>query len=414
MPDFPINFLIGLPPEQAIAYLKAKGFQITFNWHEMLDQAHNKSFTVAKAMRLDILQDIKSALETAQQNGETFEQFRRKLEPELRKKGWWGRVPAENIPADNPNSIPVAERSQSHQLGSVNRLRTIYNTNTRSALSAGKYLRFLANVENRPYWQYIAVLDKATRLQHAELDGKVFRWDDPIWATIWPPNDFGCRCDVRALTEAQVKSMGLRIYKGTEIKFMPGKGFRYNPGISSLYLDKAEPAVSEITKKQLTYADYGLPSVNAPDFPQTYFGIPPPLLDAVDTKEDALNLVCKNLGIVDKRTVYIPALNENVIITKELLGHVVEKRGNHRERYSEWIIPTLTDPFEIWSTKYDDGSTRKRFIKLFDAKYNLYVIVMVNPDGGILWNVINKRTHQLDKEREGILLYSAIKKEINK
>jgi SPP1 gp7 family putative phage head morphogenesis protein len=231
--EFPFSFLLGLKPEEAIAYLKSKGYKITWDWHEMLNEAHNSAFTVAKAMKLDILQDIKSALEEVQQNGETFEQFRRKLEPILKAKGWWGRVPIDQVPSDSPTPLSLPRRGDGGevvQLGSPHRLRTIYNTNIRSAYMSGKYLRFVANAENRPCWQYIAVLDKATRPQHAELDGKVFQWDDPIWNTIWPPNDWGCRCDIRALTEAQVKSMGLRIYKGTEVKFIPGKGFRHNPG----------------------------------------------------------------------------------------------------------------------------------------------------------------------------------------
>jgi uncharacterized protein with gpF-like domain len=61
MPDVPdLSFALGLPPERAISYFKAKGYEVTFDWHEMLADARARAFTVAKATRLDILTDIRT------------------------------------------------------------------------------------------------------------------------------------------------------------------------------------------------------------------------------------------------------------------------------------------------------------------------------------------------------------------
>ncbi|GMU86294.1 MAG: hypothetical protein AMXMBFR48_15360 [Ignavibacteriales bacterium] len=240
--EFPFSFLLGLKPEEAIAYLKSKNYKFTWDWHEMLDEAHNSAFTVAKVMKQDILEDIKLALQDAQDRGLTLQQFRRQLEPILKAKGWWGRVPVDQVPTDAPTPLSLPRRGDEGevvrlpsgaevQLGSPWRLRTIYNTNIRSAYMSGKYKRFLANAANRPYWQYISILDKATRPTHAALDQLVFRSDDPIWKTIWPPNDWGCRCDIRALTKEEVRAKNLKIADGSSIKFKPGKGFSHNPGI---------------------------------------------------------------------------------------------------------------------------------------------------------------------------------------
>ncbi|MGQ0794536.1 MAG: phage head morphogenesis protein [Deltaproteobacteria bacterium] len=75
---------------------------------------------------------------------------------------------------------------------------------------AGRWKRFIENTADRPYWQYVAVLDSRTRPAHRAMDGKVFRHDDTIWQTHFPPNGFGCRCRVRALTKQELRQGGLR------------------------------------------------------------------------------------------------------------------------------------------------------------------------------------------------------------
>ena len=54
-----------ISPNDAIDYLKSKGFKIGWDWHETLDDAHSRAFTVAKVARIDLLQDIRSSLVTA-------------------------------------------------------------------------------------------------------------------------------------------------------------------------------------------------------------------------------------------------------------------------------------------------------------------------------------------------------------
>ena len=41
-----------------------------------------------------------------------------------------------------------------------------------------------------------------------------------------------------------------------------------------------------------------------------------------------------------------------VVIKKDLLTHVVEKRDQMRERYSNFILPTLENPNEVWLVRY--------------------------------------------------------------
>ena len=196
-----LRAIMNLPPKDAIAYLQGKGFAITWDWHDVDAATHARSFTVAKGMRLDILQDIRNGLVDNLQQGKTLRDFQKNLTPLLQAKGWWGKQIITNAQGD----------AQQVQLGSPRRLSTIYQTNMQSAYMAGRYSAALEATDTHPYWMYVAVNDSRTRPSHSALHGKVWRWDDPIWQTLLPPNGFNCRCRIIALSEAEVKSRGIPI-----------------------------------------------------------------------------------------------------------------------------------------------------------------------------------------------------------
>ena len=203
MPDrIDLAYCMKLPPKEAVAYLTSKGYTISWDWEEVWQDAHAKAFTVAKATRLDILQDIRDAVEKALKEGKTLAWFEKELTPVLKAKGWWGRQ--ENVDKETGEITSV-------QLGSPWRLQTIYRTNLQTAYMAGRYAEQLANVEDRPYWQYVAILDGRTRPSHRALNGKVFRYDDPFWQSFYPPNGWGCRCRVTALSEGNLRRGGLQV-----------------------------------------------------------------------------------------------------------------------------------------------------------------------------------------------------------
>ncbi|MCX2546559.1 phage minor head protein [Pseudomonas sp. COW5] len=217
-----LKAIFGLEPANAIAYLKAKGYAITWHWQDILDQAHHQAFTVAKAMHLDLLSDIRAALETALQQGHTLKQFTDNLQPTLQAQGWWGK----------PIIVDSQGTAQPVQLGSPRRLKTIYQTNLQSAYMAGRKTAMQQTTHTHPYWMLIAILDNKTRPSHRALHGQVYRHDDPIWQTIYPPNGYNCRCRVIALTEAAVKRRGLTVQtsQSQPITFRPDPGFNHAPG----------------------------------------------------------------------------------------------------------------------------------------------------------------------------------------
>jgi SPP1 gp7 family putative phage head morphogenesis protein len=249
-----------LPPEQAIEALKAKGYSINWSWKDMIGEAHAKAFTVAKCMKLDILKDIHSELQSSLEKGTTFATFQKNLMPTLKAKGWWGKVPAGQVPNDDPNFLPPGAGDV--QLGSPWRLKTIFNTNLQTAYMAGRYQGMVDTAAVRPYWQYIAVMDAVTRPAHAAMNGRVFPHDDPIWNTWFPPCGFSCRCRTRSLSARELQRYGLSVsrsetnppadQKGRPLE--PDEGFAYNPGkasrsfLSTLAREKQEALEKDIGK----------------------------------------------------------------------------------------------------------------------------------------------------------------------
>ncbi len=117
-----------LPPEEALRYLRSKGYRTGFAWQDVWQQEHARAFTVAKAMRLDILGDIREALDKALAEGIPFEQFKISLRPTLEAKGWWGRKEMVD---------PATGETSDVQLGSPRRLKIIYDTNIRTLRGLG-------------------------------------------------------------------------------------------------------------------------------------------------------------------------------------------------------------------------------------------------------------------------------------
>lgn len=439
-----IQARLDLEPADAVRYFESKGEQLAWDHTDVWREANAHAFTVAKVTELELLRTIRAEVARSISKGQTFEDFKRRLRWRMQELGWWGTK--EVLDGDTGEVTRV-------QLGSHRRLRTIYETNVRTAHSAGRYKRYLANVANRPYWRYSAVMDSRTRPAHAALNGKVWRWDDPIWEIIWPPNGWGCRCQIDALTDAEFRTLGVPLedgrgaivetevvinkagdtatvkgvrYKdpaGKDAIFRPDPGWDYNPGAEWSRFDPAgfkgeaievEPitprpaAVVKAVDGQPTWQDVGRPDLRAPHVPR----LPDPgQLPEAPSREAAVEQMLAVLVPNGEMNVVQTPIEE-VTIRPELLPHTVEKRADARERYANYALATLLDPFEVWLTAYDDGTYRKRYIAVFEAAakagQGLLVVLRENRDGSLYWelyNLMQRDPRGLNKLREGTLLY---------
>lgn len=199
MPE--VNFALNLPPEKAIAFLQEKGAIVKhINAKALKDSARAKATRIANLSSLEMTKDIYQSLVAAQEKGLSFGQWKKEIFEHFKRKGWIAGYDKEYL---------LADPSTGEFFGTPRRLENIFRTNMQSAYSAQRYQQMRDNVDNRPYWQYSAILDDRTRPSHSAMNKLVYRYDDPFWNTFYPPNGFNCRCSVIALSERDIKQQKL-------------------------------------------------------------------------------------------------------------------------------------------------------------------------------------------------------------
>jgi len=196
-----------LPPQEAIEYFRQKGYQIGFSYLDVWQQEHQVAFTVAKAMELDLLADIRAQVDAALVNGTTLQTFIDELRPNLVKRGWWGMREV----VDPKTGEKVLAR-----LGSPRRLKVMYDTNLRTAHAECQWQRIQAVKDRLPYLMYDHTPSTWERPEHAAWDGLVLPADDPWWLRHMPVKAWACKCRVIQLGERQLKRLGKGVDQAPE------------------------------------------------------------------------------------------------------------------------------------------------------------------------------------------------------
>lgn len=176
-----------LPMAEAITYWRDQVPMTRAAFDALGDEARARAFFVSGLARLDQTAAVHAGVLKTLEQGGTLRDFQRDLGGVLDSTGL----------GDNPW-----------------RLETIFRTNVQNSYMAGHYAQMMSVADTRPYWRYVAVLDNRTRPAHRALHNLVRRYDDPFWRVWFPPNGFNCRCTVQAVTEDEVRELGLEIGQG--------------------------------------------------------------------------------------------------------------------------------------------------------------------------------------------------------
>ena len=192
------------PPKESLEWFRAKGMKPGFDHRDVWREEHATAFTVAKATQVDILSDIRSQVDRALAEGRTFRDFAKDLKPTLQEKGWWGV---------KEMTDPATGKKRMVQLGSSRRLKVIYETNMRTARSAGQWERIQRTKGGLPYLLYQLGPSQEHRPEHVAFHGLLLPVDDSFWATHMTPNGWGCKCHVRQVSKGEhdrLKRNGVR------------------------------------------------------------------------------------------------------------------------------------------------------------------------------------------------------------
>lgn len=214
-----------LPFQEQIDFFRQKLNLPTEHYDDILAEAHNRAFVVAGAMKADLLNDLRGAVDKAIAEGKTIQWFRKEFGGIVQKHGWQGWTGSDT------------------KAGRDWRTRVIYNTNIQTSYNAGRYAQLTHPdlLKHYPDWKYIHNDTVAhPRPLHQSWSGTVLPHDDPWWDTHFTPNGYGCRCRIASANPGEYKGQAApddgtyeKVDRNGVVHTLPkgvDYGFDYKPG----------------------------------------------------------------------------------------------------------------------------------------------------------------------------------------
>lgn len=169
-------------------------------FYSLEQHVRDRAFTVSHIATQGELGKVFDAISTAQANGTPFQDFKKQVGDVFERAGL-----------------------------KTSRMDLVFRNNLQSSYNAGRWKQQQDTRDQFPYLEYDAVNDSRTRPSHGDMDGAVYRSDDPVWSEWYPPNGHNCRCSVTARTEDHVKQKRKEVQEAVP-DFEPDKAWNHNPG----------------------------------------------------------------------------------------------------------------------------------------------------------------------------------------
>jgi SPP1 gp7 family putative phage head morphogenesis protein len=137
-------------------------------------------------------------------------------------------------------------------------MRTEYNAAVGSSIMASRWVQFEAEQKELPFLRYETVGDSSVRPEHEMLDGVTRPVSDEWWDTHYPPNGWGCRCDVVQVPMAEAKVTPKKQLPDQPINTM----FQTNLAKTGLVYPQGHPYYNGVPAGELRKAMAYLPPEN--------------------------------------------------------------------------------------------------------------------------------------------------------
>lgn len=281
-------------------------------------------------------------------------------------------------------SFPEFEKLASETGAKFNRewLQAEYNLSVAVGQNSASYHRFMAQKDDFPFVEYQTAGDSKVRSQHAKLEGKIFNLNDREAMALWPPNGYGCRCEMLQ-TNKRPKNVttgeeALGIMHEADPKW-EGSQFEINRAdLKQVFTNKQFYSdIKGLPKKlkELSYDKYDLKAYDA--FKQDLNTLP---LDSSITDKNVKELFVTSGKIGPKNFMgFKDYLDRKMVLTEATFDRHTTGKYLSETEYRHQLFPHVKDvllkPDEVWLMK--EGIEKTQYLK-YVKYYNNTSIVVVN------------------------------------
>lgn len=186
-------------PKEVTGYFEGKTLKPAFSWLDVWGEEHAYAFTVAKATEAELLTGFRDSIAEAIRTGKGFESWKEEIQAELTRQGWWRPRMVADPSGEQPDRMVDFSRTR--------RLKTIFWSNVNSARAAGQWERAQRSKRALPFILYLRTTSSDPRAEHLAWVGLILPVDHPFWKTHWPPNGWGCKCQVRQISAREAANL---------------------------------------------------------------------------------------------------------------------------------------------------------------------------------------------------------------
>ena len=183
----------------------------------------------------------------------------------------WFLSPAGGSILASMGFAPVRDARGVAELASGARLALVIRTNVLMAQECGRYAAWRDQADAFPYARWRCGHAEHHREEHLRRDGRVFRFDHPIWTQSPPGGEFNCRCRRELLTQRDLDRLGL-VPEPDDFPFAPSSlGFDPSRPVSDTPVVPGAGVLPELAERALRPPAEPLPDPHLP-FPRVDLG----------------------------------------------------------------------------------------------------------------------------------------------
>lgn len=190
-----------------------------------------------------------------------------------------------------------------HTIHNLTYLKTEFQSAMASAQMGSQWLRYEEAADVLPNLIYETVGDDRVRPDHENLDGVIAPLNDPFWDSYYPPNGWGCRCDVRQTDEDPDDPSAIQnLAASLQIK----PYFQRNVGKTAVFFPEDHPYFSEsnLQASSMTALDsYGFRPLTQLYADPSKLPAKPELLAEESQGIDPLGIVIKTQSTLDRNII---------------------------------------------------------------------------------------------------------------